>query len=171
MALTQDELRARDAAKLERLVAQLMAARRSDNTGKLDRALDALVDFRSRTPFPELQNQATGARSAATEGVMRDALEGLADIAERASAAGAGFKAAAMIAESGKKELLFPTLAATAARGLELVKQFKDAVEAVKANIHDVGELGDVPQAVDGVLDAFNSLKEKLMAVEGSDGG
>ena len=87
------------------------------------------------------------------------------------SAAGAGFKAAALIAENGQKELLFPSLAGTAARGLELVKQFKDAIEAVKANIENVSELGDVPQAVDGLFDAFNSLKEKLEALEGAGGG
>ena len=54
MALTQDEVRVRDAAKLESLVSQVMAATRAGNTGDLDRALDALVDFRADTPFPPL---------------------------------------------------------------------------------------------------------------------
>ena len=54
MALTDDELKALDTATLERLVAQLMTAIRSRNIAKLDRALDAMVDFSARTPFPEL---------------------------------------------------------------------------------------------------------------------
>ena len=170
MALTKDELRAQDAAKLESLISQLMVARRADNTEDLDRAFAALVDFRSRTPFPKLQTQAAKARLAAAEEVSATALKELADIAERVSSAGAGFKAAAMIAESGKKDLLFPTLAGTAARGLELVKQLKEAVESVKANLENVDELGDVPQAVDDLFDAFNSLKEKLEAAEGGAG-
>ena len=171
MALTQDELRALDAAKLESLVSQVMAATRAGNTADLDRALDALVDFRARTPFPELQTEAAKARSAAAETVASTALAQLAAIAEGMSAAGAGFKAAAMIAENGQKELLFPSLAGTAARGLELVKQFKDAVEAVRTNVANVSELGQIPAAVDGLLEAFNSLKEELEAVEGSGGG
>ena len=60
-------------------------------------------------------------------------------------------------------------LAGTAARGLELLKQFREAVDAVKDNIDDVQELGDVPQAVEGVLEAFSNLKEKLEAI-GEDG-
>ncbi len=129
MALTTDELRSRDAATLETLVARLMAARRADDTDELDSALQTLVDFRARTPFDELQTAAAKARSAAAEDISKVALDKLSEVADRAAAAGAGFKAAAMIAESGKKELLFPTLAGTAARGLELLKQFREAVE------------------------------------------
>ena len=117
--------------------------------------------------FPPLQIEAAKARSAAAEIVASTALAQLSDIAAGLSSAGAGFKAAAMIAENGQKDLLFPTLAGTAARGLELATQLKAAVEAVKANVANVSDLGDVPDAVDGLLKAFKSLKEKVKLVEG----
>ena len=111
MALTDDELKALDTATLERLVAQLMTAIRSRNIAKLDRALDAMVDFSARTPFPELQVQAAKAQSAASKTIAEEALAELSAIADQMGSAEAGFKAAAKVAESGKKELLFPTLA------------------------------------------------------------
>ena len=106
MALTTDELRSQEAAKLEILISELMAARRADDVGKLDATLDNLVDFITRTPFQDLQSEARNARTAAATNISKVALEELSKIADRATAAGAGFKAAAMIAESGKKELL-----------------------------------------------------------------
>ncbi len=102
MALTVDELRTREAAQLEELVAGVMAARRAGDQATLDGALAALVDFKARTPFPDLQAEAEMARSAAVAELSAVALEELARIADRATAAGSGFKAATMIAESGK---------------------------------------------------------------------
>ena len=165
MALTDAELKAKDAARLESLIAQLMAARRTGNPDDLQGALGAIGIF--RTTFADLRRRAERARMDATEAISSTALAKLADIADGLSSAGAGFKAAAMIAENGQKDLLFPTLAGTAARGLELATQLKAAVEAVKANVANVSELGDVPAAVNGLLAAFNSLKESLEAVEG----
>ena len=169
MALTDAELQAKDAARLESLIGQLMAARRTGNPDDLERALGAIGTF--RTTFNDLRLRAERARMAATAAISSTALAQLADIAEGLSSAGAGFKAAAMIAENGQKDLLFPTLAGTAARGLELAKQLKAAVEAVRTNVANVSELGEIPGAVDGVLEAFNSPKEKVEAVESSGGG
>lgn len=166
MALTVDELRTQHAAILELRVAQLMAAKRSGDSDELDAALDSLVDFRAMTPFPGLQLEAAKARDAASSEIAEVALEELAKISDQATAAGAGFKAAAMIAESGKKELLFPALAATAARGLELIRQFQAAIDSVKENVDDVEELGDVPDALKGVVDAVTELKKKIEAAE-----
>ncbi len=166
MALTVDELRTRDAARLEELVSRLMAARRAEDQSEFDQASETIIDFRSRTPFPELKLEAAKAREAASAEISKIALEELAKIADKMTAAGAGFKAAAMVAENGKKDLLFPTLAATAARGLELFKEFQEAVEAVKNNVESIEELGDVPKAIESVLEAFDGLKDKLGQVK-----
>lgn len=159
MALTVDELRTREAAQLEELVAGVMAARRAGDRATLDGALAALVDFKARTPFPDLQAEAEMARSAAVAELSAVALEELARIADRATAAGSGFKVATMIAESGKKDLLFPALAATAARGVELLDQFRDAIATVRESLDDIDELGDVPNAVEAVREAFRELQ------------
>lgn len=166
MALTTDEMMTLDAAKLERLVSELMAATRAGDPGAFDTASQALVDFRARTPFPDLKTEAARAREAAAAQLSSVALAELAKIADRMTSAGAGFKAAAMVAENGKKELLFPTLAATAARGLELFKQFKEALEKVEQTVGGVDELGDVPGAIEDVLAAFEGLKSKVDAAQ-----
>lgn len=161
---TQAALQARDAAKLEALISQLMTAVRTENTSQLDRVLDAMVDFSARTPFPELQIQAAKAQSAASKTIVEEALLELAEIADGLTAAGAGFKAAAMIAENGKEELLFPALAGAAERGLELVKEFQNAVQAVRENVGDTDNLHKITQALEELLKAFNSLKKKVGA-------
>lgn len=166
MALTSDELRTQQAAKLDLLVAELMAAKRSGNLNTLDKALEALVDFRAATPFPDLQVDAAKARHAASEEIAETALTELAALADRASGAGAGFKAAAMVAESGKKELLFPALAAATARGLELTQHFQAALASVEATVGSIDELGEVPDAVKALKEAFDTLKEEITAVE-----
>ena len=162
MPLTVDELRIQQAATLELRVAELMAATRTGEAKAIDRALEAMVDFSARTPFPALQAEALNARNAASGGIAAVALEELAKIADRATEAGAGFKAAAMIAETGKAELLFPTLAATTARGLELIKQFEVAIDAVRAGVEAVDGIGDVGDAVETLRAALESLQDTL---------
>jgi len=162
MSLTVDELRIQQAATLELRVAELMAAVRTGDAPTIDPALEALVDFSAQTPFPALQTEALAARNAASAGLADVALEELAKIADRTTEAGAGFKAAAMIAETGKAELLFPTLAATTARGLELIKQFQVAIEAVEAGVESVDGIGDVADAVDTIRGTLESLKSTL---------
>lgn len=166
MPLTVDELRTQHAAILERLVAQLMAAVRSGDEDEREAALDALVDFGAMTSFPTLQLEAAKARDAAAAQLAEVALEELSKISDQATAAGAGFKAATMIAESGKKELLFPALAATTARSLQLIAQFQTAIESVKENVDDMDELGDVPDALSAVLEAVTKLKETIEEVD-----
>ena len=166
MTLTTDELRTLHAARLEQLVSELMAATRDGDPGAFDKASEALVDFRASVPFPDLKTEAANAREAAAAELSSVALAELAKIADRMTAAGAGFKAAAMVAENGKKELLFPTLAATASRGLELFKQFREALDKVGETAGGVDELGDVPAAIEQVLAAFDNLKSKLEAAQ-----
>lgn len=170
MFLTEEELLTIDTAKLEALVARIQAAVARKDATKFDSASSALIDFVARTSFPSLQTKARKARGAAANALATGALDDLAKISEHAAAAGAGFKAAAMIAETGKKELLFPALAATAAHGLELLNQFKEAVDKVTSTIDDVADLGDVPGALDDVLQAFGGLKDAVEAGPGGDG-
>lgn len=165
MALTRDELETLHAANLERLVAELMAATRTGDIDALDTALDALVDFQAATPFPVLQLEAARARGAASAAIAGEALAELADVAEEVKVAGAGFKAAAKVAETGKVELLFPALAAASASGLELIRQFQTALDTVTASVDDVAELGDVPEAVQSLVDAFEHLKQEIDAL------
>lgn len=162
MPLTVDELRVKQAADLQRLIARLMSARRPDGPGRLDQALEDLVNFGARTPFQALQMAAERARSAAAGEIAAVALEELAAVADRATGAGAGFKAAAMVAESGKAELLFPALAGAAAHSVEVMKRFQDAIDAVRDTVNDVDELGDVPAALDDTLAALQGLSDSL---------
>lgn len=170
MSLTREELLTLDAAKLEALVARIQAAVARKDQNNFDRASSALTDFIARTPFDTLQTKARNAQSAAAGFLSTGALDDLAKISEHAAAAGAGFKAAAMIADTGKEELLFPALAATAAHGLELLNQFKEAIDKVKSTIGNVADLGSVPSALDDVLQALGGLKNAIERTPRGDG-
>ena len=162
MALTKEQVRLQQASTLRALIARLIAAKEGDDLDELASALQAMVDFQAGTPFEALQAEAAQARNDAAEEIAAEALEALARTADRVRGAAADFKTAATIAEKGEKNLLFPALATAAAQGLELMKQFQAAIEAVQQNIANVDELGDVPDAVKGVFSAFEALKDKV---------
>ena len=86
----------------------------------------------------------------------------LSEIVAKLSPAGQIFKDAAQIANTGKKELLFPRLAATTAQALEQFTALKTALDSVAESVDDIGELGDIPDAAKNVLDALKTLKDSV---------
>ena len=162
MALTVDEMRIRDTAQLEGLIAEVMVAKRDGNNKEINDALDALNDFITKTPVIELQNRANDAVRAADADLINVALSELAEIAAKLNPTGEVFKSAAQIAASGKAELLFPRLAATAAHSLEIFSELQDAIDKLKAIPANINSFGNVPDALNKVKVALTELQDKV---------
>jgi hypothetical protein len=164
MALTSEEKREKDEAKLEAMLADLTAAKVEKETGKVNAILDKLLEFKMATEFIDLQNIADKIVAAANIGQVSNAIDRLTEIAEELSGHGNTIKKARKMAATGKKELLLPRLAANAAQGLEVFKAMQDVVEKLEA-AGNAGDLGEVKTAVDEVLAALNTVKEKAEAI------
>lgn len=162
MALTVDEMKIRDTAQLEGLIADVMVAKRSGDRDNIKAALDTLNDFITQTPFVELQSRANDAVSAADAALLNVALSELAEIAAKLDPTGEVFKSAAQIATSGKAELLFPRLAATASHSLEIFTELQDTISKLEAMPANVNSFKDVPRALVNVQDALTNLQEKV---------
>jgi hypothetical protein len=167
MTFSERERRAADNAELERLIAALMSALRGADASAKGAALTALTDFRTQTLFPELRDRAAEARAAGANALMDEALKELAAVAGRLNPLAAAFADAATIAASGKKELLFPRIAASAGTALEIVAEMEKTAEAVKAKLRDVRELGDLPAALKDARVALKALKDKVEVMAG----
>lgn len=160
MALTAEE-KAVDTARLERLIMECMAALRgTDAQAKAD-ALDALTDFQTSTTDMALIQRAASARAAGANQVMEAALKQLTTIVSGLDPLGSALADAAAIAKSGKAELLFPRLAASAETMLQLVTELKKTADTLKKTAANVKKLGDVPDAIDAVKTALDALKAK----------
>jgi len=162
MTLSVEELRFQHKAILEVLIADIMAARRTGKDDEINAALEAIGEFRLDTPFIELQKRAKEVREVATHGIIEAALNELAEIAASLGSAGETFKSASHIAATGRKELLFPRLAATASQTLETFAQLETAVKAVEEKLESTDELGVIPDALKTVRSALEDLKEKI---------
>jgi hypothetical protein len=162
MTLSVEELRIQHKAMLELLITDIMAARRIGNDDQINASLEAIADFRLDTPFLELQKRAKEAREVATHQIREAALNELAEIAARLGSAGETFKSASHIAATGRKDLLFPRLAATASQTLETFSQLETAVKAVEENVESAEELGDIPDAFKAAKNALEDLKGKV---------
>lgn len=162
MALTTDEMRMADTARLEKLIADIMVTKRGGVQDKIDGVLDALNAFITKTPFLELQKQARDTLQAADISQIEVSLGELAELAGNLVPAGEAFKSAAKIAASGKAELLFPRLAATASQSMEIFTEFQAAVVKLSAIPENVNSLKDVPAAISGVKKALADLQDKI---------
>jgi hypothetical protein len=143
-----------------------MTTLRENDSAARGEALDALSDFRGRTMVVELRDRAAEARLVASNALMAQGLGELRAVAAKLSPFTNVFTDAASIAATGKKELLFPRLAATAGTMLQLVTDLKDAASAVKAKVKSVDELGDVPGALDQLQVALEKLQDSVKAVQ-----
>lgn len=164
MPLTPQEQRTVDAAKLDQLIASLMEALRGGNAAAKEAALIALADFRTATLDDQLADRAGAARVAGSSKIIADALEKRAQVAKSLAPLGEVFADAARIGASGKKELLFPRLAASASTMLEMVQQLQATADKVKQGLANVNELGDVPDALNTVQSALETLKQRAKA-------
>jgi hypothetical protein len=168
MPLTVEEMRMADTARLEKLVADIMVAKRSAVQTKIDDALDALNDFITDTPFIDLQKSANDTLKAADVAQIEVALGELAAIAAKLDPAGEAFKSAAKIAASGKAELLFPRLAATASQSLEIFTELQNAATKLSAIPANVNSLKDLPDAIIAVKTALVALQAKVRTASGT---
>ena len=158
---------AADAAELQRLIQAVIAAKEAGDSAARDAATEALIDFTTRPVSQELRNAADEARFAADNAVMSESLAALRAIAARMAAAGPGLDAATAIAADGAKKLLFPRLAKTAQSMLETVKELKQATDALKAQLEDVDELGDLPKLLDSLSAQLEKLKARAETLQG----
>jgi len=158
----EQEARLRDETRLEEAITKARSAVLSGSDDEIDAALTELNDFRFSTPFVELQQRAQSIHEKLSNGLVDDALEEMNEVVTELQPAGKIFKDAADIADSGKKELLIPRLAATAEHALSVFKSLQDAVEKVGDALDDVDELGDIPDALKGANDALATLKEAV---------
>lgn len=166
MALTVDEMRMADTARLEKLIADIMLARRSGRHDRVDGALDALNAFITRTPFIDLQQQANTTLKIADIEQIDVSLTQLAELAARLVPAGEVFKSAAKIAASGKTELLFPRLAATASQTLEIFSELQATVDRLAALPENANSLNGFRDAIGAVNKSLVALQDKIKAAQ-----
>ena len=165
MALTDTEQKSADAAELEELIAELMSPAPGQRQPRaLSRARRAarIQGAHARAAAARARHRgAHGRYERAYSGGTARAAYGRNELAPLTNV----FADAAAIAASGKKELLFPRLAATASTMLQVVTELKDAAEKVKAQVGNVNELGDVPLALETVQAALVKLQAGIDAV------
>ncbi len=167
MPLTPAEKIMNETARLEELIAALMVTMRGNDNVKKRAALNALTDFGTETLDPALRERADDARAAGANTLMAAGLRELADITTRLSPLGATFEQATHIAVTGKKDLLFPRLAASASTMLQVVTELEAATKAVKNQVGNVNELGDVPAAIENVKSALETLRTRVKQAQG----
>lgn len=158
----EQEARLRDDTRLEATVTKARSAILSGSDDEIDATLTALNDFRFSTPFVELQQRAQSIHEKLSDELIDDALEEMNEIYTELQPAGKIFKDAVDIAESGKKELLIPRLAATAEHAWSVFITLQDAVDKVGDALDDVDELGDIPDAFAAAKNALAALKEAI---------
>lgn len=162
MALTTDEMRMADTARLEKLIADIMVAKRCGVQDEIDVALDSLNAFITKTPFIELQKRANDTLQAANILQLEVSLGELAELADNLVPAGETFKSAAKIAASGKTELLFPRLAATASQNLEIFTELQATVDKLSVLPGNVNSLNGFSAAISVVNKALADLRDKI---------
>jgi len=178
MALTEDQRKAAEKARLEKLLADLAAAQRSKKTGapnsnqKLQEATDALIQFQTQTEFPgELAPIAQTAVMTAALVVADQALDNLAVIASGLTPYGEAFREARETAKQGEKNLFLPRLAAASAQMFEVFTALKEAADTVAEQFAAAGQadnLTDINNAIEAVLAALQTVREKVDAVSES---
>ena len=169
MSLTNRQRKAQARAELEALTANLMSARRREDAAAVEAARQALITF--NTPFPDLNREAEDAVAAAILVNLNDALDDLAIIAARLGPFGDVLKTAQEVARQGKKELLIPRLAASAAQALELFTVLRQAADTISEQLDAAGEANDlagVESALGNVLDELNRLRDATQTVSTS---
>ena len=166
MPLTSRQRKTQDRAKLEALIANLMSARRREDSAEVREALQGLIAFNS--PFSDLNEEAEDAAAAAILENLNHALDELADIAARLGPFGDVLKTAQVIARQEKQELLIPRLAASAAQALELFTVLHQAAETISKQLDAAGEAKDlagVVSALGNVLNELDELRDAAQAV------
>ncbi|MDH4175295.1 MAG: hypothetical protein OEZ09_00335 [Betaproteobacteria bacterium] len=156
-----------EAVELRRLIESVIDAKRRGDDDARDEATQALIDFRTRPVSAELRRVAEEARVAADNEVMADSLKALSEIAARMSAAAPALDAATAIAAGGVKGLIVPRLASSAASILKVVEELQQSIEAAKAQVGSVKELGDVPKLLSDLKASVDKLKARAKALQG----
>lgn len=161
MATTPQEDRIVETARLDGLIASGMEALRLGDAEARMNAARQLVLFSEKTLDEGLAAKAKQARLSLSTATIDRGLQARATIAAGLSGVAETLDAARQVAATGKKELFFPRLQATAATMLETVTALKEAADKVQASAGGVQQLGDVPQALKQVADALQALKDK----------
>jgi hypothetical protein len=160
MPLTPEQ-RARDAARLESLIADSMAALAAKDLQAKADALIALTDYQATTTDIALIRRAEESRAAAANNLVDAGLTALRAIAARLDPLGATLAECALIARDGKANLLFPRVAASADHMLQVVTELQETADKLKETAGNAQKLGDVPDAIKAVKTALEQLKAK----------
>lgn len=161
LSLTE-QLRVRKQTELEQILTRLLTAKQQGNQASMQQLRAQLDAFRGSTNDSDLQEQATKAFEASILSSLDTAMNDLAAVADKLSGAGAQFKQAAQIAQTGKKELLVPRLAATAASSLEILTVLQTTFD----NLEAPGGLGDLKTIVNNATTALRQVKEQAEAIQ-----
>ncbi len=132
MALTIDEQERVHAAELQKMTYQIMAAIEQGNPETFTEIRNNLLDFGLDIEVPmELRYKAKEVHDSAALGMTNAGLAQMTQIAETITNAGSGIRNAIRIAETGKAELFFPSLAADAAKAVTLFEKLLDTAEVL----------------------------------------
>ena len=164
MALTTDEWEKILAAELEELSFKLMRAIDESDATTFDTVSDKLDAFASDISVP--LGLRYKARNILEDGALDLTAAGIAQmsaIVDDLVQAGSGLRAAIRVAETGKEEFFFPSVAAAAQRALTIFQAFQksaDQLQKAGKNIGDIGgALATAKDALDNLQAAIDSAR------------
>ena len=162
MPLTLDEQDKLFAVEVERLIFEITNAVKDHDVAAFQTARDKLQDLCTNPDAPyEIRVQASEAHAHASINMSQAGIAQMAAIADAVSSAGSGLRNAIRVAETGKEELFFPSLAAAAARAEETFEQFKAAADQLEAALQAAGH-DSVKSRIEAVATAAKALKDAL---------
>ena len=162
MPLTLDEQENLKEAELEELSFKIIRAIQETDVATFDDCKDKLKQIRDDITVPFQLRSA--ARNILEDAALNMAASGIAQmtkIVDGLAQAGSGLRSAIRIAESGKAELFFPSVAAAAQRALSVLKAFKDTADTLAAQGTDTR---GVKQSLESVVASLTDLKSKVDA-------
>lgn len=162
------DARNRDKAALIFLIGDYMSARRSNDNGAKQAAIQALQAFAQRTAFPNLATKANATITVGTIDDMKEGLVRMAEIADQLSPLRQTFQAGAEIADGRQASLFFPRVASTLVQADELLKSLLETVDNFQGDIAAVREdfsVGRLKDLAAGIRTAEDDLSAKMDSI------
>lgn len=162
MPLTLDEQKAAHAAKLEKLIFDIMDAVNDGNDGRFNNLEQQLMDMALDIEVPmELRYKAKEAHDTAAMQMTDAGLARMAEIADAIDGAASGLRGAIRVAETGKTELFFPSLAATVAKAVVTFETFVKAAQDLQNELQ-ASDQGDLVNKIQEIVDKAKAVKDTL---------
>ena len=162
MALTLDEQENVNEAELEELSFKIIGAIQEQDVATFDDCTVKLEQFRDDITVPfQLRSAARNILEDAALNMTASGIAQMTKVVDGLAQAGSGLRSAIRIAENGKEELFFPSVAAAAQRALSVLKAFKQTADTL---VSEGANTAGVEQSLDAVVASLTDLKSAIDA-------